>query len=91
MTSGSWLRPATLETLQTPQRLTSGQPSDYALGWKIETVPLAGQPARLASLTRWQGPGGVSEGEAEQRLEVTLDRLVVREIEPSDVGRRDLK
>jgi hypothetical protein len=41
------LRPATLDMLQTPQRLTSGQQTDYGLGWTIETAPLAGKPARM--------------------------------------------
>jgi serine beta-lactamase-like protein LACTB, mitochondrial len=47
--SGKLLQPATVELLQTPQRLTSGQQTDYGLGWKLETVPLAGQPSRMAS------------------------------------------
>jgi len=42
------LRRATVEMLQTPQRLTSGQQTDYGLGWTLETVPLAGKPARMA-------------------------------------------
>jgi CubicO group peptidase (beta-lactamase class C family) len=46
--SGRLLRPSTVETLQTPQRLTSGQPTDYGLGWKLETVSLAGAPTRMA-------------------------------------------
>jgi CubicO group peptidase (beta-lactamase class C family) len=45
---GKLLQPATVELLQTPQRLTSGQQTGYGLGWKLETVPLAGQPARMA-------------------------------------------
>jgi serine beta-lactamase-like protein LACTB, mitochondrial len=46
--SGKLLQPATVDMLQTPQRLTSGQQTDYGLGWKLETVPLAGEPARMA-------------------------------------------
>jgi CubicO group peptidase (beta-lactamase class C family) len=46
---GSLLKPATVDLLQTSQRLTSGDDSGYGLGWRIETVPLAGQPAKLAS------------------------------------------
>jgi len=42
------LQPATLEMLQTPQRLTSGEQTDYGLGWTLETVPLAGDPTRMA-------------------------------------------
>ena len=45
---GTLLQRATVELLQTPQRLTSGQQTDYGLGWKLETVPLAGEPTRMA-------------------------------------------
>jgi CubicO group peptidase (beta-lactamase class C family) len=45
---GKLVKPATVEMLQTPQRLTSGQPTDYGLGWALETVPLAGQPTKMA-------------------------------------------
>ena len=45
---GRLLQPATVELLQTPQRLTSGQQTDYGLGWKLETVSLAGEPTRMA-------------------------------------------
>jgi CubicO group peptidase (beta-lactamase class C family) len=44
---GSLLKPATVDLLQTPQRLASGAATDYALGWKVETAQLAGQPVRL--------------------------------------------
>jgi len=46
--SGRLLQPATVELLQTPQRLTSGQQTEYGLGWALETVPLSGQPTRMA-------------------------------------------
>jgi len=46
---GTLLKPATVDTLQTPEHLTTGDRSEYGLGWKIETVPLAGVPTRLAS------------------------------------------
>ncbi|MBX9600325.1 MAG: beta-lactamase family protein [Bryobacteraceae bacterium] len=45
---GKLLRPATLELLQTPQRLASGEETGYGLGWELETVTLAGRPARMA-------------------------------------------
>jgi len=48
ISSGTVLQPATVELLQTPQQLTSGQQTDYGLGWKLETVPLAGKPTRMA-------------------------------------------
>jgi CubicO group peptidase (beta-lactamase class C family) len=47
--SGRILQPATVATLWTPQRLASGEETGYGLGWRVETVSLAGEPARLAS------------------------------------------
>jgi CubicO group peptidase (beta-lactamase class C family) len=44
--SGKLLQPATVELLQTPQRLSSGEETGYGLGWDIETVELAGGPTR---------------------------------------------
>ncbi len=49
MNNGTLLRPHTVRMLQTPQSLTSGQDTAYGLGWMLDTVPLAGEPARLAS------------------------------------------
>jgi CubicO group peptidase (beta-lactamase class C family) len=46
--SDKLLKPATIEMLQTPQTLASGEETGYGLGWRLETVPLAGQPARMA-------------------------------------------
>ena len=40
---GKLLQPATVELLQTSQRLPSGQETGYGLGWDLETVPLSGQ------------------------------------------------
>ena len=45
---GALLRPSTVATLQTSQRLTSGKETGYGLGWVLETIPLAGRPARMA-------------------------------------------
>jgi serine beta-lactamase-like protein LACTB, mitochondrial len=45
--SGKLLQPATVQSLQTSQRLTSGKETGYGLGWDLETVTLAGQPARV--------------------------------------------
>jgi CubicO group peptidase (beta-lactamase class C family) len=42
--SGKLLQPATVQMLQTPQRLASGQETGYGLGWDLETVTLAGHP-----------------------------------------------
>ena len=46
--SGKLLQPATLQTLQTPQPLTSGDQTTYGLGWTLDTIPLAGTPAKMA-------------------------------------------
>jgi CubicO group peptidase (beta-lactamase class C family) len=49
---GKLLRPQTVQTLQTPQRLTSGKSSgkqtSYGLGWDLKTVTLAGQQVQAA-------------------------------------------
>jgi CubicO group peptidase (beta-lactamase class C family) len=54
--SGKLLQPATVQLLQTSQRLPSGQETGYGLGWDLETVELAGKP------TRWVGHDGTSLG-----------------------------
>jgi CubicO group peptidase (beta-lactamase class C family) len=41
------LRAETIALLQTPLRLKSGDSTDFALGWKVERVQLAGAPARM--------------------------------------------
>lgn len=46
MQSGSLLQPATVQTLQESQRLTSGDAVGYGLGWDIETATLAGASTR---------------------------------------------
>lgn len=45
---GTLLRPATVRLLQTSQQLTSGQETGYGLGWDLDTVTLAGEPAQAA-------------------------------------------
>jgi CubicO group peptidase (beta-lactamase class C family) len=45
--SGKLLQPATVQLLQTPQQLASGQETGYGLGWDLETVALAGEQTRL--------------------------------------------
>lgn len=64
---GKLLEPATIQLLQTSQRLDSGEETGYGLGWDLEALTLAGQPAvaaghngdlpggRVASL--WTFPG----------------------------------
>ena len=41
------LKAETIAVLQTPLRLESGASTGYALGWNVESVELAGAPARL--------------------------------------------
>ncbi|MEO8100674.1 MAG: serine hydrolase domain-containing protein [Acidobacteriota bacterium] len=45
--SGKLLKPATVELLQTPQVLISGEQTAYGLGWDLKTVTLAGKPTRM--------------------------------------------
>ena len=45
--SGKLLQPATVQLLQTSQRLASGQETGYGLGWDLETVTLAGEQTRV--------------------------------------------
>ena len=44
---GKLLQPATVQLLQTSQRLPSGEETGYGLGWDLETVTLAGEQTRL--------------------------------------------
>jgi CubicO group peptidase (beta-lactamase class C family) len=46
--SGTLLQPSTVQLLQTPQRLTSGEETGYGLGWDLDTIALAGRQTRLA-------------------------------------------
>jgi CubicO group peptidase (beta-lactamase class C family) len=46
--SGKLLKPETVETLQKPLRLTTGEETGYGLGWKLENLTLAGHPVRMA-------------------------------------------
>ena len=41
---GKLLKPETVQLLQTPQRLPSGEETSYALGWDVDTVTLSGKP-----------------------------------------------
>jgi CubicO group peptidase (beta-lactamase class C family) len=44
--NGKLLQPATVQLLQTSQRLASGQETGYGLGWDLETVSLLGGQTR---------------------------------------------
>lgn len=70
--SGRLLQPATVQLLQTPQRLASGQETGYGLGWDVETATLAGRD------TRWVGHEGTLLGGMAASLVVfPADRIVV--------------
>jgi serine beta-lactamase-like protein LACTB len=43
---GTLLQPATVQLLQSSQRLASGEETGYGLGWDLETVTLAGEQTR---------------------------------------------
>jgi CubicO group peptidase (beta-lactamase class C family) len=45
--NGKLLQPATVQLLQTSQRLASGEETGYGLGWDLETVTLAGEETRM--------------------------------------------
>ena len=68
---GTLLQPATVDVLQTPQRLTTGQETGYGLGWDIETVPLAGAQTRVV------GHDGESLGGTVASLMTFRDRGLV--------------
>jgi CubicO group peptidase (beta-lactamase class C family) len=44
--SGRLLQPATVQLLQTPQRLASGRETSYGLGWDLQSVTLGGDETR---------------------------------------------
>jgi CubicO group peptidase (beta-lactamase class C family) len=57
---GTLLRPDTVAKLQTPQVLTSGQETEYGLGWMVEEVTLAGEPTRLVHHSSRSLTGGTT-------------------------------
>jgi serine beta-lactamase-like protein LACTB, mitochondrial len=48
VSSGKLLQPETVKLLQTSQRLASGEETGYGLGWQLESLSVAGEPARMA-------------------------------------------
>lgn len=46
--NGKLLKPATVQELQTSQRLASGEDTGYGLGWDLDTIALGGENARTA-------------------------------------------
>jgi CubicO group peptidase (beta-lactamase class C family) len=49
MVKPGFLKPETIAEFETPGRLASGAATTYALGWTVDTLPLAGKPARMVS------------------------------------------
>jgi CubicO group peptidase (beta-lactamase class C family) len=47
MLKPGFLKGETITAMQAPFKLDSGRSTNYALGWKVENVTLAGKPARL--------------------------------------------
>ena len=47
LSSGKLLQPATVQLLQTSQRLASGQETGYGLGWDLETATIGGKQTHL--------------------------------------------
>jgi serine beta-lactamase-like protein LACTB len=47
MSNGTLLRPSTVQLLQAPQRLASGEETRYGLGWSLESAMLSGRQARV--------------------------------------------
>jgi serine beta-lactamase-like protein LACTB len=45
--AGTLLQPATVKTLQAPQRLVSGEETGYGLGWDLTPASIGGEPATL--------------------------------------------
>jgi serine beta-lactamase-like protein LACTB, mitochondrial len=58
MLKPGFLKAETIATMQAPLQLESGRSTDYALGWKVESVLLAGKSARLVG-HRGSPMGGV--------------------------------
>lgn len=69
--SGSLLQPGTVQLLQSPQRLASGEETGYGLGWDLETVMLDGQQARII------GHDGESLGGMVASLMIVRERGIV--------------
>lgn len=47
MQRSTLLTPTTVDLLQTPQRLPSGEVTGHGLGWDLESVTLAGRPTQI--------------------------------------------
>jgi serine beta-lactamase-like protein LACTB len=69
--NGTLLKPATVQTLQTSQQLTSGRRTGHGLGWDLDTVSLAGQPAQSV------GHSGIASSGAAVSLMTFRERGIV--------------
>jgi serine beta-lactamase-like protein LACTB, mitochondrial len=69
---GAFLKPATVQLLQTSQRLSSGADTGYGLGWNLETIPLHGAQVAMAG-----HDGDVLGGQVASLLTVRDRGLVV--------------
>jgi CubicO group peptidase (beta-lactamase class C family) len=69
--TGTLLQPATVQLLQTSQRLRSGQETGYGLGWDLETVMLAGDRRQVV------GHDGESLGGEVASLMIFRERGIV--------------
>lgn len=68
---GTLLRPATVQTLQSAQRLTTGEDTGYGLGWDLEWSDLGGVR------TRWVGHDGTVLGGRVASLVIFPERGIV--------------
>jgi CubicO group peptidase (beta-lactamase class C family) len=71
MSGGKLLQSGTVDTLQTPQRLRSGEDTGYALGWDLDTVTLRGAATRVV------GHNGDSLGGMVASLMIVRERALV--------------
>jgi len=71
LNGGTFLQPATVDLLQSSQRLSSGQETNHGLGWNVETLTFAGQHAPAAS------SDGTSLGGPLVSLRMVRDRGIV--------------
>jgi hypothetical protein len=46
-TTSGFLKPDTIALFLTPLRLASGASTDFALGWKVESIPIGGEQVRV--------------------------------------------
>jgi CubicO group peptidase (beta-lactamase class C family) len=69
---GTLLQPATVQLLQTSQRLPSGEATGYGLGWDLETATIAGAATPVAG-----HDGDLLGGEMASLMTIRDRRLVV--------------